>query len=66
MRAAVMPTMCLSAPRTVTLVCLGSTSAVMPSGSLKTTGWENPSTKWISLPFPSALKPTPTMSRVRS
>ena len=64
--AAVRPSRCLSTARTVSLVCLASTSAVTPSGSLKTTGCEKPSAKWMSLPFTSALKPTPVISRPRS
>jgi hypothetical protein len=47
-------------------VCLGSTSAVIPSGSLNTTGWEKPRTKLISFPLSSALKPTPLISSARS
>src|SRR5215468_6785985 len=43
-----------------------STSAVTPSGRLKTMGWLNPSAKWICLPFTSARKPTPRMSSLRS
>jgi hypothetical protein len=64
--AAVRPRRCLSTPRTASLVCFASTSAVIPSGSLKTTGCEKPRAKWMSFPFTSALKPTPLISRLRS
>src|SRR6267143_6616802 len=61
--AAVRPTRCLSAPLTVIRFALASYSALTPSGSGNLTGCEKPTARWISLPFSSALYPTPEISR---
>ena len=61
MSAATAPTFCLSIPVTTSSVWLGA-STVIPSGTSKTTGCENPSCRLSFLPCTCARYPTPTSS----
>src|SRR3990167_244183 len=56
-RAAVSPTICLSAPSIV--IIFFSTLAVTPSGTSKSIGCEKPKLNSSTLPFRTALYPTP-------